>query len=401
MKLHSAYAYSPLKYGILNVYPSLSKNETTEIAILGAGITGALVAYHLCKVGFNVIMVDKRHVAQGSTAASTALLQYELDLPLFKLVKLVGERRAIRSYELCVEAIYKLADISKQIRQDSEFKFRSSFQFASFKKDVSNLRRELNIRKQHNISAVNWLEPDEIVSKFGFYAPAGILSKEGAEVNAYLLAHSLLAASINKGLKIYDHTEVIKINHHKNSVDLLLQNGSKIATRKLIICCGYESQRYIPKRVELQKSTYAIVSEPFAKQNFWYKNSLIWETAMPYLYLRTTSDNRILVGGKDDEFYNPEKRDERIPFKTKRLEQAFKKLFPQIPFKTDFAWAGTFCETKDSLPYIGSIPQRPNTLFALGFGGNGITFSLIAAEMIRDLLLDKKSDDLSIFSFSR
>jgi glycine/D-amino acid oxidase-like deaminating enzyme len=128
---------------------------------------------------------------------------------------------------------------------------------------------------------------------------------------------------------------------------------------------------------------------------------LIWETATPYLYLRTTNDNRILIGGKDIPFTNPVKRDRLINQKTKTLERSFTKLFPEIGFKTDFKWAGAFASTKDGLPYIGSIPQKPHTYFALGFGGNGITFSAIAANIIRDLLAGKKNADAGIFSFDR
>ena len=148
-------------------------------------------------------------------------------------------------------------------------------------------------------------------------------------------------------------------------------------------------------------ATYAIASEPFSENKFWYKNALIWETATPYLYLRTTSDNRILMGGKDIPFSNPDKRDSLLIQKAKSLEQSFSKLFPGMLFKTDFKWAGTFASTKDGLPYIGSIPQRPNTYFALGFGGNGITFSAVAANIIKDLLMGKKNRDAALFRFDR
>ncbi|HEY4874281.1 MAG TPA: FAD-dependent oxidoreductase, partial [Puia sp.] len=77
------------------------------------------------------------------------------------------------------------------------------------------------------------------------------------------------------------------------------------------------------------------------------------------------------------------------------------KLFPGIIFKTDFKWAGTFATTKDGLPYIGKISQRPHTYFALGFGGNGITYSLIAAQAITQSVLGKKHKALELFSFDR
>jgi len=72
-----------------------------------------------------------------------------------------------------------------------------------------------------------------------------------------------------------------------------------------------------------------------------------------------------------------------------------------IPLKPDFSWAGAFATTKDGLPYIGTIPERPNTYFALGFGGNGITFSVIAAEILRDLIQGKKNENAKLFMFNR
>ena len=111
MNLRSHYPYWLLRHGIINNYPSLDSDVKTTVAIVGAGISGALVAWHLCKAGFDVVVVDRRHVGWGSTAASTSLLQYEIDTPLHQLKEKVGEEHAVKSYLLCRQAIYKLEDI--------------------------------------------------------------------------------------------------------------------------------------------------------------------------------------------------------------------------------------------------------------------------------------------------
>lgn len=400
MDLRSNAPFWLLKHGILNSYPSLPASTRAEVVIMGAGITGALMADHLCKAGFDVLMLDRRHAGHGSTAASTALLQYEIDTPLHKLIPLVGEQHAVRSYELCLEAIQRIGTIARRFK-DVEYVKKPSFQFASFRKHVDDLRKEYILRRRHGISTVHWLDEADVREKYTFPAPAGLLSHDGAELDCYHLTHALLSANQRRGVRVYDNSEVVGIRHHKRHVELLTAGGHTVTARKLIICCGYESQRYVPKVIESQHSTYAIVSEPFEEKNFWYRNSLIWETAMPYLYMRTTSDKRILIGGKDDDFYQPDKRDARIPQKRKQLEHTFRKLFPDIPFKTDFSWAGVFCGTKDGLPYIGRIRQRPHTYFALGFGGNGITFSVVAATIVRDMLTDKDNSDSKIFTFAR
>ena len=106
------------------------------------------------------------------------------------------------------------------------------------------------------------------------------------------------------------------------------------------------------------------------------------------------------MGGKDDD-KSPAARDAALPQKVKLLEKAFHRLFPDIAFKTDFEWAGAFASTKDGLPYIGSVPERPRTFFGLGLGGNGITFGILASQIILDSIRGKKNILENLFGFNR
>ena len=128
---------------------------------------------------------------------------------------------------------------------------------------------------------------------------------------------------------------------------------------------------------------------------------MLWNTADPYLYLRTTADNRILIGGRDEPFFNPKQRDKLLQKKTRQLVSDFKNIYPDVKLKPEFSWCGTFGSTKDGLPYIGSYKKLANSYFALGFGGNGITFSLIAAEILTDIITGKKNKFSQLFSFDR
>jgi len=336
----------------------------------------------------------------GSTAASTSLLQYEIDTPLYKLQELVGKENAIRSYLLCKQSIYDLAAIARELPTDTGFALRPSLQFASMPSHQKRIETEYRARKAAGIE-IELLGARDVKRLFHFNKPGGLLSKDGGQVDAYKLTHVLFEQVQRKGNKIFDLSMVTRIKHLKAGVEVTIGKKHKIKAHKLIIACGYESQQYIPKKIESLNSTYAIISEPFAQQEFWYGNSLIWETAAPYLYLKVTDDHRVIIGGKDVPFYNPDKRDKLIQSKSKQLENSFSELFPRLEFKTDFKWAGTFSSTKDGLPYIGAIPERPHTFFALGFGGNGITFSQIAARIISDQLMGRKNADSNIFSFDR
>jgi len=373
---------------------------TTDVIVIGAGITGALVSWHLSTKGIRSIVLDKRHVGMGSTAASTSLLQYEIDTPLYDLQKKVGNDTATKSYLLCRQAIYELGEISRELELDSGFSLKSSLQYASRAPHAKNLEKEARLRKSIGID-VELLGSTEIKKLFHFRKSAALLSKDGGQVDAYRLTHALLQAAERTGSTVFDHSAVTKLHFGKRGVEVIINKKYKIKSRKLVVAAGYESQRYLPKKIEKLVSTFAIVSEPFQQQEFWYQNSMIWETANPYLYIKVTDSNRIMVGGKDIPYYDPVKRDKLLPTKAKQLELAFHQLFPQLNFKTDFKWAGTFSHTKDGLPYIGCITEKPHTYFALGYGGNGIVFSQIAATIIADLISGTKNRNTDLFSFKR
>jgi glycine/D-amino acid oxidase-like deaminating enzyme len=400
MDLHSDFPYWPLKHGIISVYPSLKNNITAEIVVMGGGISGALTAWYLQNNGYDVTLLEKRHIAMGSTAASTSLLQYEIDTPLRELIKMKGRQDAFTAYHLCLDAIKWIENVCEITGVKSVFQKQPSLQFASYKKDKASLFEEFNCRTSAGIE-VDWLDEHDLERLYGFRKSGAILSADGATLDAYALTHALLKDGTKKGLRVFDHTEVISILHRKRDIVLESKNGFRITCKKLVIACGYESQKYIPEKIQQLHSTYAIISEPVQPEKIWKNRSLIWETANPYLYLRTTTDNRVIIGGKDIPSSSPNRRDNLLAKKAKELEKSFQRLFPHTNFITDFKWAGSFANTKDGLPYIGSIAERPNTYFALGLGGNGITFSVVAAWIIYDLLRNKKSDGQRIFAFNR
>jgi glycine/D-amino acid oxidase-like deaminating enzyme len=400
MNLRSGYPFWLAKNGLPFDYPKLERSTKADVVILGGGISGALAAYQLVKAGVDCIVVDARTIGLGSTCASTALLQYEIDTPLCELKDKVGVRHAVRSYQLCVDAVKKLGKISKEI-SFSEFEFKQSLYYAAFKKDIGFMENEFAVRKQHGFD-VAYLDEAAVKKQFGFNAPGAILSEVAAQVNAYGFTHGLLQSSKEKGLRIYDRTPVSKIDHHKSGVTLTTESGLTLKAKKLVYATGYEAVEFIDKKIVDLHCTFACTSEQ-ANENakFWKDDVLIWNTADPYFYMRNTKDRRILIGGRDEEFYGPAKRAKLLPGKIKQLVKDFNKIFPEIEFKPEFSWAGTFGATKDGLPFIGNYKKLPNSLFALGFGGNGITFSLIAAEILTDIITGRPNNDAEIFSFER
>ena len=400
MDLTSAQAFWPLNDGLLGVYPPLKQDLDCEVVILGGGITGALVADALVGEGVDVVLLDKRDIGRGSTSASTALLQYEIDTPLTELTKMIGRRDAEESYRVCRDSIGKIEAIVHGLSDSCSFQRKKSVYLASRKRDAKLLLEECAARKKAGID-VEYLDEIEVSSMFSFQRPAALLSQDGAEVDAYRLTHRLMARAAKRGLRVFDRTAMVKHRGGETGVVIETDRGFKVTARQVVFATGYESVEFLPQHVATLKSTFTFASEPVENFAGWWERCLLWETARPYLYMRTTADGRAMVGGEDDPFRNPARRDRLIPRKTEKLTARFREMFPQIDLEVAFSWAGTFSETKDGLAYIGSVPKFPRYLFALGFGGNGITYSAIAAEIIRDHILHRPNTDAMLFRFDR
>lgn len=397
MDLLSPCPFWPIRDGLPGTYPALDRDVTCDVAIIGAGVSGAFMAWHLAKAGVGAVVLDRREVAHGSTAGNTGLLLYELDEPLHRLAASFGQEFAVKVYRRSHDAWRKISRIARKI--DCGFERRSSLLVAASRIHVGGLRREFEARTAAGF-AVEWWPRRRLKVESSLPHPAAILSRDAAQLDAYQLTYGLLAAACGAGARVYDRTEVVRRRERARGVELVTSRGARVRARHVVVASGYEAGAFLPESVTALHSTYALVSEPVPEMEGWPADRcLICDTSDPYLYLRTTSDGRILMGGYDEPFRDPVARDRLLARKMAALQRRFRQFFPGIPMEVAYAWAGTFAETPHGLPIIGRHPEVPRTFFALGYGGNGITFSLLAAEIIRDEILGHPDPEASLFGF--
>jgi glycine/D-amino acid oxidase-like deaminating enzyme len=314
---------------------------------------------------------------------------------------MIGPKRARRAYRLSLQTISDFKKLIAKLDDDCGFVTRPSLYLASKKSDARFFREEFRQRRAIGIK-VELLDEITIEKMFGFKRSAALWSKTAAEVDPYRLTQALHRRSRAMGARIFGDTEIKHYQSHRGGVTLVASSGQRIEAKKIIFATGYETPEFVDRKLCKLKSTYAVVSTPIKYfPATWQERCLIWEHRDPYFYARSTRENRIMIGGEDISDANPKHRDRLIKKKAAKLVEKFNTLFPDVKFSINSAWAGTFAQTKDGLPYIGSLPQFPNGYFALGYGGNGITFSLMAAKIIRDLFLKRKNADAKLFAFDR
>jgi glycine/D-amino acid oxidase-like deaminating enzyme len=378
----------------------MPRDRRCEVAVIGAGISGALVCDALTAAGISVIAIDCRYPAHGSTSASTALLQYELDTSLTDLTERLGRERAVDAYRATLHGVRALTRLAGGLKEEVGFRRRPSLYYASRSGDAEALRTECATRRRVGLPC-EILEPKSMQKIVDFDAPVALWTNAGGEVDPWRLAQALLARCARRDFALYGRTEATRIEPTKRDVRVHTNRGV-VRAQRVIVAAGYEAEKFLPERVAELHSTYAIVTEPVKSFEGWGKRCLVWESARPYLYARTTSDNRIIAGGEDDPFRDPGERDKRVPKKANALLAKVRHLFPRIEMEVAYSWAGTFGETKDSLPYIGAHSSvDPRILYALAYGANGMPFSAIAAEVVTAAVLGKAHRYQNTFGFQR
>lgn len=401
MDLKSGYPWWAVKNGLMHAFPALQADLNCEVAVLGGGITGALIADELVRHGHDVAVVEQRDVGWGSTAASTALLQYEIDTHMVDLAKRYGEPDALLAYRACAEAIGMLQQRARAAR-DAGFAITDSLYYASKRSHHGPLRDEFELRAKHGF-AVEWLERGALRERYGIDAPGAILSACAARVDPYRFAYRLLMGVEKRGGGVFDRVTVDRIEASPRGIVLHDADGHRIRAKQLVLAAGYANQRWLKQRVARNRSSYAFITDPIDKAALGaLKDTLVWESARPYLYMRPTEDGRLLIGGEDDAVDIPAKRDARVEKKARILMKQVQKLFPELPLQPAFSWAGTFAETEDGLPFFGPHAQYgPRVHFAMAYGGNGITYSMLGAGLLRALIERRKHPLAALFGFKR
>lgn len=179
----------------------------------------------------------------------------------------------------------------------------------------------------------------------------------------------------------------------------------------MIICTGYDALEWFKheKPFYTLSRSFAVLTKPVENFHGWKEACIIRDDQDPYTYLRPTLSNSIIIGGEDLEIDDLDgevaNMGDRHPLALQQYHQLLRRvrrMFPQIEnIKTDCWFHGLFVDTKDGLPFIGKHPDYPGAYFNLGYGSNGMLYSLIGAKLISQDVAGKNPKELEIFKFNR
>lgn len=381
-------------------YPYLTEDIETEVAVIGGGITGAIVSYYLTKNNIPCVVIEQSRAGLGSTCASTALLQYELDSLARDVEAYIPMEDILTTYRLGEEALQEIKEIIETYGNKCGYEEKDTLIYTAKGTEIGCIEEEYRIRKEagFNVDLIT-----EEKNPFAFELKAGVYAhKGGAQIDPYRFTHQLLEIGEAKGLRVYENTAVNKVDYGMEDVVLQVSYGYKVKAKKIILATGYDTGAFSTRSYGIKTVSYNIASKPVESFEGWPQTPLIRDNNDPYFYYRTTSDNRIIVGGQDIPFENNIFNEKVAQEKYEILESRMKAMFPKIPnLEIEYRYCGCFTSTSDNVGFVGSDLEHKQLWYCLGYGANGILYDVIGAKMLTGLYKGEVDPRLRLFEISR
>lgn len=380
-------------------YEYLTEDIETDVVIVGGGVTGAILGYYFTKNNINTTILEKSRIAHGSTSITTSLLQYELDSNAAELKKYTSIDNIIKSYKLGIQALDEIENFINKYGNTCEFKRVDSLLYTGKDIEKGTIEQEYKFRKENGFP-VEFIDKDN--NPFSFNLKAGVLSKGGgAQFDPYRYTHSLLKVSCEKGLRVYENTEVIDVNYNDEGVTVETIYGHKVKGKIIIVATGYNTTLFTKRAFGIKTTTFNIATKPIKNIQDIHKKTCVRDNEDPYNYFRTTNDNRIIIGGEDINFLPDISNEELCVRSYEKLEQRLKNLFANLDIDIEYRYCGAFASTQDNLGFLGKDPRNSKLWYGLGYGANGILFAILGGIMLSKLYLGEVDEDLKLFKVDR
>ena len=366
-----------------------AKNAVYDVIIVGGGITGVATGLRLQESGLKCIILEAKNLCFGTTGGTTAHINTLLDNPYTMIASNFGKENAKRVASAAKDAV---ALIKKNIRQhsiDCSFEGVTAYLFSQNKQQTKELEDIFAATKDAGL-------PISYTQKLPFettFDKAVKVAGQG-KFHPVRYVYGLAKAFEEAGGVIVQNARVLSVD---NSDPLLIKTNRSSFRGKLAIYATHTPLGINLLHLRLQPyRSYAMAVTLRDKK---YPEDLAYDMYDPYHYYRSQEiDGKkyLIVGGYD---HKTGKRED--------TETCFTDLEALIRKKFNVAavlarWSSQYFEPADGLPYIGYLPGAgKKVLVATGFGGNGMTYSHVAALVLAAIVKRKKSDYTSLFDPGR
>jgi glycine/D-amino acid oxidase-like deaminating enzyme/nitrite reductase/ring-hydroxylating ferredoxin subunit len=370
---------------------SLNQSIETDVCIVGGGISGLTTAYLLTKAGVKVVVVDDGLIGGGETARTTAHLSNALDDRIYRVEEWHGAEKAKLAVESHGAAISQIEKIAAAENIDCDFVRVDGFLIEA-EDGEDDLQKELEAAHRAGFSGVEFVERAPIKD---FDTGRCLRFPQQAQFHVLKYLSALARAVEAGGGRLFSNTHVIEWKG-EDAPEIKTANNQTIRAKEIVLATNYPLQSKM--FAELPAYRTYVIGAKIPKNSV--ERSLIWDTADPYVYVRTqpeTDHDVLIVGGEDHRTGQAEDFDARFG----RLVQWTQKRFPQAT-EILYKWSGQYLETHDGLAFIGRYSDsEPNVYLITGDSGMGMTHGTIGGMLVSDLILGKENAWAEVYEPTR
>ncbi len=354
----------------LPTFPKLNGDISTDVLIIGGGITGILTAYFLKQSGVDCMLVEKHRICSGTTGHTTAKITYQHGLIYHKLLKSGGVETARKYLEANQLAFSKYAELCEKINCDYERKDNYIYSLG----DRGLLEQEMDALAKIGYPA--WFCEKQPLS---FSTAGAVMFPAQAQF------HPLkFIASIAQGLPIYKNTFVKEMRGNTAVTDC-----GNITAKTVIVATHFP---FLNKHGSYFLKLYQHRSYVLALENAQDVDGMYVDDNKTGLSFRNYGNYLLLGGGGH--------RTGKQGGNWTELRHFAQQYYPHA--KDHCHWAAQDCMSLDEMPYIGRYSSRTAQLFtATGFNKWGMTGAMLSAMLLSDLVQGKRNEYADVFSPSR
>ena len=245
-----------------------------------------MIAEMLAEAGLDVIVADRRAPTRGSTIASTALVQYEIDTPL-RRAEAEDRRRAMR----CARGGARVSRSRRSARSCASADSRRKRATRSILRAIASARARCGAKRscaRRPASKRCFSTRAALRDRFGISRDAALLGFDNLTINPRDIAARPADPRGGFGARLFAPVDIVDISRSRSSSSRPAADGPQIRSRYLVLASGYEFPRIVPKKGHRITTTWAFATAP-QRRRLWPEECLIWEASTPYLYARTTA----------------------------------------------------------------------------------------------------------------
>jgi glycine/D-amino acid oxidase-like deaminating enzyme len=385
-------------------YPKLRQKLVTDVAIVGAGLTGCAAAYAFAAAGVKVALVDAGQVGQGSSAATFGWIA---DTPAFDFLALeraVGVRTARRAWQIWRRAALDFGALLRRLDAKCGVESRPSLLVARTPEQTTRLKREAKARRDGGLDAT-LPSARAAGTECGFAVQMAIRSRDGAVVDPYRAALALAAAAVARGAAIFERSPVERIRFSSKSVEATTAHAS-ITAERVVVATGVPTKLIaaLERHVKSQRAYFALTEPIPAKirRTLGSLECLTTDMATPPHTIRWIDEERLFVCGADGPVVSDHARAKTVVQRTGQLMYELSMLYPDISgIAPALGWDATYGCTVDGLPYIGPHRNLPHHLFAFNGNGQSLTEAYLASRILLRHHLGEADAADEVFGFAR